>query len=49
MANVNSLENNRNPVVDGKTTILLGEDGFEFDPDATYPPEIAVFATMQRE
>ncbi len=46
MANVNSLENNRNPVVDGETTMLLGAEGFEFDPDAVYPPDLAARATM---
>ena len=47
MANVNSLENNRNPVVEGETFMLLGEEGFEFDPDATYTSGIADLATMQ--
>ena len=46
MANVNSLENDRNPVVDGQNTMVLGAEGFEFDPDAVYPPDIAALATM---
>ena len=46
MANVNSLENDRNPVVDGQNTMVLGAEGFEFDPDAVYPPDIAALAAM---
>ncbi|HEY5623654.1 MAG TPA: hypothetical protein VIV14_07820 [Gammaproteobacteria bacterium] len=46
MANVNSLENNRNPVENGETLMLLGEEGFEFDPDAVYPPDLAARAAM---
>lgn len=46
MANVNSLENDRNPVVDGENTMILGAEGFEFDPDAVYPPDLAALATM---
>ena len=46
MANVNSLENDRNPVVDGENTMMLGAEGFEFDPDAVYPPDLAALAAM---
>jgi hypothetical protein len=46
MANVKAVENDRNPVVDGKVTMMLGAEGFEFDPDAVYPPNVAAFGSM---
>jgi hypothetical protein len=42
MENVSSLENNRNPIVNGQTTIVLNADSF--NPDDVYPPDIKPFA-----
>ncbi|MEX0828458.1 MAG: hypothetical protein WD005_05850 [Haliea sp.] len=47
MMNVNSLENDRNPIVDGENTIVLGVEGDYFDPyEDIYPPDIRDFARM---
>jgi hypothetical protein len=41
MENVSSLENQRNPVVNGETKIILAGDS---DPSSPYPPDIRPFA-----
>jgi hypothetical protein len=41
MENVSSLENQRNPVVNGETKVILGSDA---DPSSPYPPDIRPFA-----
>jgi len=41
MENVSSLENQRNPVVNGETKIILAGDA---DPSSPYPPDIRPFA-----
>jgi hypothetical protein len=43
MTNVSSLENNRNPIVNGETTVVL--DTSTFNVDDVYPPDIKPFAT----
>jgi hypothetical protein len=42
MENVSSLENNRNPIVNGQTTIVLNADAF--NPEDVYPPDIKPYA-----
>ena len=44
MENVSSLENQRNPVVNGETKIILAGDA---DPSSPYPPDIRPFALAQ--
>ncbi|HMI97761.1 MAG TPA: hypothetical protein VK479_14700 [Micropepsaceae bacterium] len=41
MENVSSLENQRNPVVNGETKVILAGDA---DPSSPYPPDIRPFA-----
>ena len=41
MENVSSLENNRNPVVNGETKVLLAGDS---DASSPYPDDIRPFA-----
>jgi hypothetical protein len=41
MENVSSLENQRNPIVNGETKTILGSDA---DPSSPYPPDIRPFA-----
>jgi hypothetical protein len=41
MENVSSLENQRNPVVNGETKVILGSDA---DPSSPYPADIRPFA-----
>ena len=41
MENVSSLENQRNPIVNGETKVLLAGDA---DPSSPYPPDIRPFA-----
>jgi len=43
MTNVSSLENNRNPIVNGETTVVL--NATDFNPDDVYPADIKPFAT----
>ena len=45
MENVSSLENNRNPVVNGETTVVLS-DQLE-DSSSPYPPDIRPFAVAK--
>ena len=45
MENVSSLENNRNPIVNGETTVVLDT---RFNPDDVYPPDLKPFATFVR-
>jgi hypothetical protein len=44
MENVSSLENQRNPVVNGETKIILAGDA---DPSSPYPPDIRPFAVAK--
>ena len=40
MENVSSLENQRNPIVNGETKAILSDS----DPSSPYPPDIRPFA-----